>query len=394
MIKIAHARQTFGYYFLLIIIGLDVAIIGPTLLALSEQTGSTISAIGAVFLAGSIGYTIGTMAGGWSFDHLPGHFVLGLAELLAAVMLICVPFAPSLEVLLIILTLKGIANGFVNTGSNTLLLWTHGENSAPYMNALHFFFGLGAFLSPILVAQLLLRGGTHREVFWIVGVLAALVSLYLFSLPGSPRPAHIGDENDNRPTNLRSHLPMVLAAMFFLFFYVGSEITFGSWIYTYAIKLNLADPITGAYLNSGFWLSFTAGRLISIAIATRFHPQQVILVALIGCMTVLGLAIAFPGSNTLLWLTVIGLGFFMAPIFANGLTLAGQSIPLSARLTSIILLGDSIGGMVLPSLTGPVLDGFGPQAMPWLVLGSLSLNLAVFFILVRLRPKKTALQPA
>lgn len=394
MIKIAHARQTFGYYFLLIIIGLDVAIIGPTLLALSEQTGSTISAIGAVFLAGSIGYTIGTMAGGWSFDHLPGHFVLGLAELLAAVMLICVPFAPSLEVLLIILTLKGIANGFVNTGSNTLLLWTHGENSAPYMNALHFFFGLGAFLSPILVAQLLLRGGTHREVFWIVGVLAALVSLYLFSLPGSPRPAHIGDENDNRPTNLRSHLPMVLAAMFFLFFYVGSEITFGSWIYTYAIKLNLADPITGAYLNSGFWLSFTAGRLISIAIATRFHPQQVILVALIGCMTVLGLAIAFPGSNTLLWLAVIGLGFFMAPIFANGLTLAGQSIPLSARLTSIILLGDSIGGMVLPSLTGPVLDGFGPQAMPWLVLGSLALNLAVFFILVRLRQKKTALQPA
>ena len=84
----------------------------------------------------------------------------------------------------------------------------------------------------------------------------------------------------------------------------------------------------------------------------------------------------------------------MAPIFANGLTLAGQSIPLSAHLTSIILLGDGIGGMVLPALTGPVLDGFGPQAMPWLVLGSLTLNLVVFFMLLRLRPKQIALQPA
>ena len=40
---------------------------------------------------------------------------------------------------------------FADSG-NTLLVWVHPARVGPVMNALHFFFGLGAFLSPILIA--------------------------------------------------------------------------------------------------------------------------------------------------------------------------------------------------------------------------------------------------
>lgn len=385
MPKIEYARQTFGYFFLLVIIGLDVAIIGPTLPSLAAQTGSTLSTISAIFVAGAIGYTLGTMGGGWVFDRFSGHAALGMAQMGAAVMIALIPLAPSLGVLLGIMAAKGFASGFINTGSNTLLLWTHGEKSSPYMNALHFFFGLGAFLSPILIAQLLSHGGTYQQGFWVLSGTAALASLYLFSLPPSPPPMRLGRADDAPTPGMRTHLPVVLAAMFFLFFYVGSEITFGNWIFTYAVTLGLANEVSGAYLNSAFWLSFTIGRLVSVGVATRLRPQQVIPGALTGGLAVLGLAMAFPTSDTLLWLAVIGLGFFMAPVFANGLTLAGQTVPLTAQLTSIILLGDSVGGMLLPWMTGQVIEGFGARSMPWLVFMSLALNLGMYTVLARQR---------
>ncbi len=61
--------------------------------------------------------------------------------------------------------------------------------------------------------------------------------------------------------------------MLFLFFYVGAEITFGGWVYTYAVTLKLASAAGAAYLTSAFWLAFTVGRLISIPAATRFHAK-------------------------------------------------------------------------------------------------------------------------
>ena len=88
-------RRTFGYYFLFICLGLDSAILGPTLPALASQTTSRLGQMGLVFLVGSIGYTLGTMIGGRVFDRLPGHPVLGMAQLLAAVLIFFIPLASS-----------------------------------------------------------------------------------------------------------------------------------------------------------------------------------------------------------------------------------------------------------------------------------------------------------
>jgi FHS family Na+ dependent glucose MFS transporter 1 len=182
---------------------------------------------------------------------------------------------------------------------------------------------------------------------------------------------------------------LIISAMLFLFFYVGAEITFGGWIYTYAVTLGLASIAGAAYLNSMFWLAFTIGRLISIPAATRFKPKQVILAALLGSLVMLVLGMLFSSSSTVLWLMAIGLGFCMAPIWPTGFTLAGQSIDLTGRLTSIILLGDSFGGMVLPSAVGQLIESAGPRTMVYLIFGSLVLNLLAFFGMLRLRPPKT-----
>lgn len=384
-LKNEAVRRTFHYYSLFIYLGLSLGLNGPTLPALAEQTGIRLGQMGYTFLVGSIGYAIGTLLAGRLLDRVQGHPVMGAGQLVSAVLILFLPIVPWFWLLLVVILFKGISEGTLN-GANTLLVWTHGDKAGPYMNALHFFFGLGAFLSPLMIAKLIVIPFGYRWAYWGVGIFGILVGLRMLLLPGSPKPAHTRvDENGAlRPV----YYPLVFAAALYLFFYVGAEITYGGWIFSYATTLNIFTVSGAAYLTSGFWFAFTFGRLISIPVATRFSPRQVIPVALTGCLVILILVLLLPASRTMLWVVTTVLGFCMAPLWPMGFTLAGQSIKLTARLSSIILLGESIGGMFLPWVVGQVIDFSGAQAMTSLVLGSLSLNLLIFFLIINLTKRQ------
>jgi len=330
------------------------------------------------------------MVGGRILDRVKAHPVMGVAQLVAAGLIALVPFIPWFWLLLALLVCKGFCEGVINTGANALLVWTHREKVGPFMNGLHFFFGLGAFLSPFLVAQVIDIPGGYRFAYWILAFLAFLAGLRMLTLKNSPQPIHAQTEAGTAVGRGPVPYGLVISAMLFLFFYVGAEITFGGWVYTYAVTLGLASVAGAAYLTSAFWLAFTIGRLLSIPAATRFKPKQVIPAALLGCLSILALAILFPNSSTILWVMAFGLGFCMAPIWPTGFTLAGQSMNLTGRLTGIILLGDSFGGMVLPSAVGGVIESAGASAMVLLIFGSLVLTLLAFFGILRLRPAQPA----
>ena len=56
-----------------------------------------------------------------------------------------IPVTQQLWLLLLVEFALGFAQGANDVGCNTLLLWVHkGKGAGPYINGLHFFFGLGA----------------------------------------------------------------------------------------------------------------------------------------------------------------------------------------------------------------------------------------------------------
>jgi FHS family Na+ dependent glucose MFS transporter 1 len=369
-------RWTMGYFLVFICLGMGIAVIGPTLPSLAEQTGTPLGQMGLVFLAGSIGYTAGTFASGLLYDRLRGHTVLGAAAIGAGLMLVFVPFAPTLWLLMLLLFTKSFAEGLMNSGGSALLLWTHGTKVGPYMNSLHFFFGLGAFIAPLILAQAIQLEIDYRWVFWLLALIDVLAGLRVLTLSGSPThpvQSALADGSFARP-NYR----LITISALFLFFYVGAELAFGGWIYSYATLRGMVEPAAAAYLTSAFWLAFTIGRLVSIPIATRVKPRPIIAAALVGCLIFAALLLLVPGSTTALWAATFGLGLFLAPIYPTGFTLAGQLIYMSARSTSLVLLGDSFGAMLLPWLVGAILDVTGPQALTYLVFASLLADVMVF----------------
>jgi len=390
-------RRTLGYYWLILCMGLNMGITGPTLPALAAQTQALLGSLGQLFLWGAIGGAVGTVLGGRLFDRWRGHTLLGVAQMVSGLLMLFMPFMPSLGWLLALAAVKGVMDGTVNNGVNTLLVWTHREKVSPYMNGLHFCFGLGAFLSPLLVAQVVDIAGAYRWVYVGLGVFTMVAGLRMITMAGSPKADHPAEREPGAAQARHVPYSVAVAAALFLFFYVGSEIAFGGWVYTYAVKLNLASTVQAAYLNSGFWLAFTIGRLLSVPLATRFTPRQLITAALLGCLGFMGLLYVFAGSTAVLWVAALGAGFCMAPVYPSGFTLAVHGLKLTGRASGIILLGDSFGGMVLPWLVGQVLGAAGPRALVYLVLGSLVCDLLVFVGLLYTRARASSeisMQPA
>lgn len=389
-LQLDATQRTIAYYSLFACLGLDVAVLGPMLPSLAEQTGSSLGQIGLIFIAGAIGYLIGSSITGQIFDHVRGHPILAFAQILTSICVVFIPIVSWFWLLLAIIFLKGIAQGTVNNGSNILLVWTHGRNVAPYMNGLHFSFGIGAFLAPILIAQALLHGLAYKWVFLLLALIYLIFGIRFLFMNGDPQPKQQNAETNNLYGNaysLKSIMPFIITTALFLFFYVGSELGYAGWIFTYTTTLNLAEPATAAYINSSFWLSFTVGRLLSIPLSTRFTSTKVITSGLAGALISILFILLVPKSLEVLWIGSIGAGFFMAPIFPTGVTLAGESIHLTARITGLIFLGDSLGGMVLPGILGKVIEITSPRSLMVLVFSSLLMTSITFFFILRQRKR-------
>ena len=118
--------------------------------------GATIAEMSFIFVLSSVGSLVGCMLTGAMLDRLPRYTYLLLAVTLVGLGLAnsALPYCPSLPSLYTVALLGGLASGSLDTGGNVLLLniWS-GRDSGPYMHALHFTFGIGAFLAPVVAGH-------------------------------------------------------------------------------------------------------------------------------------------------------------------------------------------------------------------------------------------------
>jgi len=245
---------------------------------LAENTNAELDAISFLFTAHALGYMLGSFFGGRLYDRMPGHPLMAGMLVLMAAMLALVPLAPALWMLTAVWLLLGIGGGALDVGGNTLLVWVHGRKVGPFMNALHFFFGIGSFLAPVVVAVSLTLSGNVTAAFWFLAVLVLPVALWLIRLPSPSPPDETPSLSQGSISSAeRAQLEAgsgktALLIALLLLFYVGAEAAFAGWIPTYAVALNLGGATTAAYLASAFWGALTFGRLASIPIAARVRP--------------------------------------------------------------------------------------------------------------------------
>jgi FHS family Na+ dependent glucose MFS transporter 1 len=368
--------KTILYSLAFIALGLGSGSLGPTLPALAAQTRVGIGEISSMFIARSLGTMIGSYLIGRFYDRVKGHPLLALSLVAAAVTMALIPTATLLQVLLLLSAFLGVAGASINVGGNALIVLVHGDRVRPFMSAMHFAFGLGGLLAPMLVAQLVHRADSLRLTYWSLALMIIPIALITLLLPS---PALI----ERKHLDATPPIPALMIVLFALFFFleIGAEASVMGWYFSYAAERGMSDK-TAAYLNSGFWAAFTAGRLATIWMTTRFNNATLVVAHLCATMVIAFSLLIFPPSQLVLWFGAVGLGLAVAPVFPNTFGFAQRTIGLSGKVMGFFVVGSSAGGMFWPWLIGQFFKSQGPQVMVWAVLLCLLGSLAALAALV------------
>lgn len=303
------------------------------------------------------------------------------------------------------------------SGGNVLILNTWGDQASPHMQALHFSFALGAFVSPI-IAKLLFGDtssvsdrsvsqttasnvtSTHLPFFrgksstptsmWayvVIGAFILFVSLLFFILysrsstssnkaslaPGKP------------PFFAKHHTALILLLALFFFFYVGAEVAYGSFIFTYAKEYAGLEEPQAAELNSLFWGSFATCRGAAIFFAACVYPGTLILFSLVGSVIASLSLVLFNQNHVMLWICTAVYGASMAATFPSGISWVEQYTTVSGKSAATFVIGAALGEMVLPVSLGFLLGRIPHQPLlMYLALCTAAITSILFPVMYKL----------
>lgn len=345
--------QIIGYFLTYFALGAIIASLGPTLPALAENVFVSIGAISILFTTRSLGYLTGSLLGGWLYDRFDGNRILGAMLFIAILALLGVPETSTLVILGIVFFVIGITQGGMDLGSNTLLVRVQKEGVAPYLNAMFFFAGLGSFLTPLYLAETSLRWGYRG-----IALLIIPIAVWVFTRPSPAIPETSHDVQSKLENRV---LFAAFIALAFLF--IGSEVSFGGWLFTFFMKSNLGSEKTAYALTSAFWFAIMLGRLFAIPIAARFQLTKIIPFNLSGALLSVLVLFFFRDAPLAIWVGAIGMGISAAALFPSTYTFVQENIQLSGKLTGVVWSAGSLGAMILPWLIGQQIDRFGPASM-------------------------------
>uniref|UniRef100_A0A8I3WIV9 Major facilitator superfamily domain containing 4B n=1 Tax=Callithrix jacchus TaxID=9483 RepID=A0A8I3WIV9_CALJA len=334
--------------------GLSVAILGPTFQDLATNVNRNISSLSFIFVGRAFGYLSGSVIGGVLVD---------------------------------------IMNHFLLLGGNVLVLALWGDKGAPHMQALHFCFALGAFLAPLLAKLALgptVSAENHTEsnfhrpalnqssdadsgvlfgvpndmtLLWayaVIGTYMFVVSVILFALflknSSKQEKARVSAQTSRRA---KYHNALLCLLFVFFFFYVGAEVTYGSYVFSFATTHVGMKESEAAGLNSIFWGTFAAFRGLAIFFATCLQPGTMIVLSNIGIC---------------LWIATSVYGASMATTFPSGVSWIEQYTTIHGKSAAFFVIGAALGEMAIPAMIG-ILQGKYPD-LPVVLYTSLGASVA------------------
>ena len=147
-----------------------------------------------------------------------------------------------------------------------------------------------------------------------------------------PSPAIRGSGDGQRAVPLDMRLLLLITLIFLL--YVGAEVSFGGWIYTYTLLTLPDSEAMAGSLTSAFWASLTLGRLLAIPLSTRLTPRVILGLDFLGCIVSGGLIIIWPGSVLAIWMATLGMGLSMASVFPTLLTFSERRMAITGTVSA------------------------------------------------------------
>lgn len=287
--------------------------------------------------------------------------------------------------------LLGFGAMAMNTVGNTLIpqILYEGQNQAAASNMGNVFFGLGLFVTPLLVS-FLFRKTTYENAVSVLAILVLLPVVFTFfaKFPDIDAGFAIADA----VALLKE--PVVLVAALALFCYISLESSFCNWLAPYgkevisrdfpSMSADAADA-AGQQMLSVFAIAMMAGRLLASQIGMiTVHGSWFIA----GAAAIIGLVIFAMTKGSALWTSALAVcaGMAFGPCFPTvvGVTFSKHPANLGSVFGIIFAVG-LLGGVVVPKAIGNMAKGSSVQKSLKLLLPACVLLIVLAIILGKVK---------
>jgi fucose permease len=340
-----------------IVLGVGGAALGPALPWLAQHWAIRLDETGILYTMLFAASCLTVILSGILLDRIGRKPILITGLLFAALGLTGLAAAPSLEWGMVAAFTMGLGWGCLDVTLNVFVADLYPETRNAALNIMNLFFGLGSLLGPLTIGAALTLAWTPSLVLISLSGAALLTALVYIALRFPLAPGAAGEA----PPTLRSSLRVlregyVLTLALMLFLYVGLEIGFGGWATSFGIQGAHLDAGVAALVPATYWIAFTLSRL-GAGLISRYVPGTWLVLGGALLAAVGALAIAFSAAAPVVLFAgaaVLGLGF--GPIFPTAFGLATARYPtVTGAVSSIAILGGSLGGTVLPNIQGHLL---------------------------------------
>ncbi|WP_121022182.1 sugar MFS transporter [Helicobacter vulpis] len=189
-----------------------------------------------------------------------------------------------------------------------------------------------------------------------VAILLAVV-FYLLKLPDvRERAEQISEENHDGKQSMFEYPHLVLGALA-IFFYVGAEVSIGSFLINTMEKVSNLDAKTATQYISYYWGGAMVGRFIGSAIMAKIAPNRCL--AFNAIMNVILLVLAIVLDNHTTTYLLLAIGFFNSIMFPTIFSLATKSLGKFTSQASGLICIAIVGGALVPPVQGLVADYMG-----------------------------------
>ncbi|THH32779.1 hypothetical protein EUX98_g1406 [Antrodiella citrinella] len=308
---------------------------GPLLPRIREVYHVSYAVVSLIFVFSCIGFVSGATANVWLTDRFGLGKVMVLGAMCQVVGYALESPAPPFEVLVLGYLINGFGLALQDAGANSYVASLK-EGASTKMSLLHAVYGLGALCSPLVATQFaqLPRWSFH----YLTSLGVALSNVVLLSLVfrfktqdqclaeiGQEPVVHPEDSLDNSKYKQMFNLKELHLLAFFIFIYVGVEVTVGGWIVTYVIDVRDGGPSSG-YISAGFFGGLTLGRVALLWVNKTVGERYVIF---------LYVALAI-GLELVVWLVssliagavaVSFVGMMLGPIYPIVMNHSGRILP-------------------------------------------------------------------
>ena len=366
-------------YLIFISLGLPDSLLGSGWPTMQVTFGVPSSYAGYISMAISFMTIISALISPRMIKRFHTKWIVIVSILLTVFGLLGFSFSTSYAMLFLFVIPYGLGAGAIDASVNH---YVANNYSGSVMNFLHCFYGVGAVISPNIMALALSKARWNEGYRWTAYIQMAILLVCILSLPLWKKKEGSAEAEEESGAGIREALkvPGVILTLIAFFAYCSGEATCFLWTSSYfaGVKEGLSDGLIASF-GSLIFGGLMLGRLISGFVSNKLGGRLLIRIGII--VEMIGIILVMlPISHYLpaaIGFVIIGTG--MGPVYPaiQHMAPANFGRKYSAAVIGLQMASAYVGSTFMPMVFGILQQNIGIGIMPVYLLIFAILNIGL-----------------